>query len=152
MQYDKIADPEAVGLEGAVRAALDRLADMSPDGFCMKLHPEIVSCDPDALRLTFAYEIEPWQLNPNGIVHGGVLSAMLDTNMGYLVVALTRIPTATISQTTNFLRPAPPGKRLIAEASLDKRGRHIVFVSSKMWQEGDEKKLIATSEATYTAS
>jgi uncharacterized protein (TIGR00369 family) len=62
----------------------------------------------DPGRVTFTLDLGEYHLNPFGIVHGGVLAAMLDTAMGCAVHSL--LPPAvgylTSEMNVRFLRPA----------------------------------------------
>lgn len=66
-------------------------------------------------------------LQGNGVVQGGIISAMLDFAMVY--AAFSQIPVdasmASISQTTNFFRPVPSGE-VFAEGALEKVGRSVI--------------------------
>jgi uncharacterized protein (TIGR00369 family) len=72
--------------------------------------------------------------NLGGIVHGGVLSALLDFALGSAVVTTLKDGEwcATQSLTTDYLRPADPGETLIARARVDRRGRLAAFPSGEI--------------------
>ena len=67
---------------------------------------EPIEADPG--QVTFTLDLGEYHLNPFGIVHGGVLAAMLDTAMGCAVHSL--LPSAvgyvTSEMNVRFLRPA----------------------------------------------
>jgi uncharacterized protein (TIGR00369 family) len=87
-------------------------------------------CDKiEAGRATLVVEESIWPLNPNGAMHGGLVAAIADHCFG--VVATTvldeeRMP-ATATLTADFLRPALPP--LTFEASIDRVGRTMAFVT-----------------------
>lgn len=72
--------------------------------------------------------------NQGGWVHGGVLTGLLDMALGAAVVTTLRENewTATMSLTTDFLRPAKPGTRIVAVARVDRRGRLAAFPSGEI--------------------
>lgn len=72
--------------------------------------------------------------NMGGIVHGGVLSALLDFALGAAVVSTLNEGEwcATQSFTTDFLRPADPGEVLTARARVDRRGKLAAFPSGEV--------------------
>lgn len=83
----------------------------------------------EAGRATLVVEESVWPLNPNGAMHGGLVTAIADHCFG--VVATTvldeeRVP-ATATLTADFLRPALPP--LTFEASIDRIGRTMAFVT-----------------------
>lgn len=72
-------------------------------------------------------EITPEMHNPNGVVHGAVLFAMLDTAMGAATMSLLEegMACASIEVHLRFLRPVASG-RLTARTTVLKGGRRVV--------------------------
>lgn len=72
--------------------------------------------------------------NLGGWIHGGVLAGLLDFALGAAVVTTLGEGewTATQSLTTDFLRPATPGERLVARARVDRRGKLAAFPSGEV--------------------
>lgn len=70
----------------------------------------------------------------NGVVQGGIISAMLD--FGMIFAAFSKIPVdssvATVSQTTNYFRPVFPGD-LVVEAELEKAGRTLISARASLF-------------------
>lgn len=70
-----------------------------------------------------------WPLNPNGAVHGGMVTAWADHCFGLVAsTALSpgQVP-ATATLTAEFLRPALPP--LTFDARVDRSGRSLAFIS-----------------------
>lgn len=89
-----------------------------------------VSCTKiESGRVTLVVEESVWPLNPTGGVHGGLVVALADHCFG--IVALTVLDQghmpATATLTADFLRPALPP--LTFEASIDRLGRTMAFVT-----------------------
>jgi acyl-CoA thioesterase len=86
--------------------------------------------------------------NPNGVVHGAVYFAMVDTAMGAATMSV--LPNGTyctsVEVQIRFIRPAAAGV-LIANASVVKRGRSIVHLEARILDA--EEKLIATGGGTF---
>ncbi len=87
-------------------------------------------------------------LNPNGVVHGGVLFTMVDTAMGRATMSVLEEGQlcASIEVQMRFLRPVAGG-RLEAETGVIRRGRKIVHLESRI-RDGDGA-LIATGAGTF---
>src|SRR5664280_257764 len=86
--------------------------------------------------------------NPNGVVHGAVYFAMVDTAMGAATMSLLsdgRFCTSVEVQ-LRFIRPAANGV-LIADVSVVKMGRSVVHLEARV-HDGDER-LIATGGGTF---
>src|ERR1017187_5719528 len=86
--------------------------------------------------------------NPNGVVHGAVYFAMVDTAMGAATMSLLsdgRFCTSVEVQ-LRFIRPAANGV-LIADVSGAKMGRSVVPLEARV-HDGDER-LIATGGGTF---
>lgn len=94
-------------------------------------------------------EVGPDHLNPNGVVHGAVLFALVDTAMGKSTMSVVDEPglyCASIEVALRFIRPAVAG-RLTATASVVKRGRNVVHLDARIM--GDDQRLIATAAGTF---
>ncbi|HMS11472.1 MAG TPA: PaaI family thioesterase [Microthrixaceae bacterium] len=88
-------------------------------------------------------------LNPNGVVHGAVLFALLDTAMGS--AAMSVLPDGTyctsVDLQTRFIRPAVAGS-LTATVDVVKAGRHVIHLDGQVRDADD--RLIATGSGTFT--
>lgn len=86
--------------------------------------------------------------NPNGVLHGAVLFAMVDTAMGAATMSVLDegTPCASIEVHLRFLRPAPSG-RLTADVEVLKAGRRIVQLEGRVHD--DTGELIATATGSF---
>lgn len=97
----------------------------------------------------------------HGILHGGVISSVLDMAGGMAVMAsaIHKHPSATVEELANIVGKCStvdlqvsyvtPGKgtRFIANAFLIKSGNHLSF--TRMELTNQDSKLIATASGTY---
>lgn len=93
--------------------------------------------------------VGPEHLNPNGVVHGAVLFALVDTAMGKSTMSVLDEPDrycASIEVSLRFIRPAAAG-RLTATATVIKRGRNLVHLEAHI--HGDDRRLFATAAGTF---
>ncbi|HEX4097021.1 MAG TPA: PaaI family thioesterase [Caulobacteraceae bacterium] len=111
------------------------------------LNGEIVDLDPETGSALLAFAPDERFKQGGGIIHGGIVSTMLDTVLA--LAAFTRLRAgqsfATVSLTTHFLRQALPGRHL-ASARLDRMGARMIFASGELRREGEDTPL-----ATATA-
>jgi len=94
-------------------------------------------------------DVGPDHLNPNGVVHGAVLFALVDTAMGKSTMGVVDEPgsyCASIEVALRFIRPAVGG-RLTATATVVKRGRSVVHLDARVV--GDDDRLVATAAGTF---
>jgi uncharacterized protein (TIGR00369 family) len=94
-------------------------------------------------------EVGADHLNPNGVVHGAVLFALVDTAMGKATMSALDEPgryCASIEVSLRFIRPAVTG-RLTATATVVKRGRSVVHLDGRIVD--DDDRLIATAAGTF---
>ena len=84
--------------------------------------------------------------NMGGWIHGGVLSGLLDFALGAAVVATLEKGEwcATMSLTTDFLRPGKPGERLTARGRVERRGKLAAFPVGEVVGESGEVLARAT--------
>jgi len=84
--------------------------------------------------------------NSNGVVHGSVVHALLDTVMGMQSFrAAGRAPVATAEISVRFLRPIFDG-RLEARARVLHVGKRLVVVEGEVQREGE---VMAVGQATF---
>ncbi|HET6953971.1 MAG TPA: PaaI family thioesterase [Acidimicrobiales bacterium] len=87
-------------------------------------------------------------LNPNGVVHGAVLFALVDTAMGKAV--MSTLPEgrfcASVDVQLRFVRPASEGE-LVADVEVLRQGRQVVHLDARVHDGAD--RLIATAAGTF---
>ena len=94
-------------------------------------------------------DVGPDHLNPNGVVHGAVLFALVDTAMGKATMSVVDEPgryCASIEVSLRFIRPAVAGA-LTATATVVKRGRSVVHLEARVL--GDDDRLVGTATGTF---
>jgi len=90
-------------------------------------------------------------LNRQGLLHGGVMTTLLDAVLGYCGIH-TALPARdrramTLSMTTNFVGAARPGDEVIATARRTGGGRSVFFASAEARDQNG--RLLATAESVY---
>ncbi len=93
-------------------------------------------------------EVSEDLLNPNGVVHGGVLFTMVDTAMGQATMTLLEEGQlcASIEIHIRFLRPVSAGQ-LEADATVIRRGRRVIHLESRICDM--DGLLVATGAGTF---
>ncbi len=87
-------------------------------------------------------------MNPNGVAHGAVAFALMDTAMGAAVVSILDESQlcATVEIHTRYHRPASQG-RLRAEAMVLTSGRRLIQLEAKTFDADD--RLVASATGSF---
>jgi len=84
-----------------------------------------------------------------GVIAGGVITTLLDQICGVAVVSGMQHPTpvATIDLRIDYMRPAIPGRDVIAEAQCYKRGKSVAFVRAVAYEDGPDNPIAHATAA-----
>lgn len=86
-----------------------------------------------------------------GVIHGGVITALLDSCAGAAVMSdeAGKAGTATLDLRIDYMRSAIPGKRIFASAEVFHAARSVAFVRVLAYED-DPAEPIATGTASFT--
>jgi uncharacterized protein (TIGR00369 family) len=95
------------------------------------LHGTLLTVDADSCTVT--YVVRPEMTNPAGILHGGIMAAMLDELIG-MTVHLEAGDTffASVNLAVDYLAAARIGDEVIARTRIVRRGKRIVNVEGTL--------------------
>lgn len=104
---------------------------------------------PPLLRLRLPFQDFLTGNPESGVLHGGAISALLDTACGFIAMASLDPPrpVATLDLRIDYLRPARGGLDVLAEAEAYRITRRMVFLRACAWQEPEGKRLEVASAA-----
>ena len=111
------------------------------------LEPEYVDCDPEKMITRIRYKRFKWEENGRKEVHGGVISAMMDTSMGVTAMAFLGHDVSTADMSVSFIRPFK-GRTFIIESEVIHLGRRIVRLSARAFDE-ETGKLLASGTSNF---
>jgi uncharacterized protein (TIGR00369 family) len=92
-----------------------------------------------------AFEVADFMFNPQGSLHGGVLTTALDISMGHLLNRRSG-PGATLELKVQFLAPVRGG-RVRCRGAVLRQGRSLAFLTSEAHD--DEGRMVAFATATW---
>jgi uncharacterized protein (TIGR00369 family) len=129
-----------------------KLLDFAKDfAFFRLVGFEVLDCAPKWSRCQI--RLRPELLNPNGVLHGGVISTLIDASITqamlmtdeYQVIRDTKGAMSTVDLHIKYLRPISSGLA-ICEATIVHLGKRIVHAQSEV--KSEEGKPIALGSAS----
>ena len=126
-----------------------KLIDALP--FSQALGMQLVGADGGHVALELPYNTQLVGDPASGVIHGGAVSALLDTCCGVSVMNHPKgtFMTATLDLRIDYMRPATPGQRIVARAECYHVTRSVAFVRAQALDE-DEARPVATASAAFT--
>lgn len=115
----------------------------------MRLHPE----DGEFTVASIPYDERFIGDAATGVIHGGVVTTLLDTACGFAAMRKTGLAgmVATLDLRVDYMRPARPGKAIFTRAECYRFTRSIAFCRGVAYEE-DPDDPVATAAGAFILS
>lgn len=112
---------------------------------------DVVNLEDGTAVVTMPYDKKLIGDPKTGVIHGGAVSALMDTACGAAVMSHPSNPagTATMDLRIEYLRAAKPGQSITTSATCYHVTRSVAFVRATATDE-DADNLVATATGTFT--
>jgi uncharacterized protein (TIGR00369 family) len=126
-----------------------KIADGNPNPVSSWLDGTLISASMGTITVEF--EVREDQCNHAGILHGGIISTMLDEIMGMTLITVEiQHLYVTINLTVDFLFGAKPGEKIKVVSEVFRVGKKIANVEAKMYNA--EGKILAKGTSNLAAT
>jgi len=130
------------------RALAQQFVDALPHSKALGMEVEAVAQGHVTMRLPWNAELvgDP----RTGVLHGGAISALMDSTSGTAVMTLPEgFGTATLDLRIDYMRAATPGQAVKAVAECYHVTRSVAFTRTTAYDE-DESRPVATATGAFT--
>jgi uncharacterized protein (TIGR00369 family) len=145
-----MTDPDPPSGYGAGQDNVERVRQMmqwTPQGRALGL--ELVKTEGTRVWGRAPYRAELVGDPDTGVIAGGVLTTFLDHVCGMAAVLAMREPAsvATIDLRIDYMRPAEPGRDILAEAHCYKIGKNVAFVRAVAYEDSPDNPIANATSA-----
>ena len=118
---------------------------------CKELNMNVDEVGPGNASLSMPYDERLIGDPATGVIHGGAVSALMDTCCGAAVIAHPKagFATATLGLRIDYMRAATPGQSIRAIAECHHVSKNVAFVRASAFDD-DSDNPVATASGSFT--
>ncbi|MEA5082790.1 MAG: PaaI family thioesterase [Lachnospiraceae bacterium] len=136
-------------MEKTIETAIAVTKSKGKSGIIEMMGPKFFGCSYENKELSTVFHVEKWELNPQGSMHGGLVSTAFDTTFGILShYHADDCFITTVDLSTRYLKPIPLGSDLIVKVKACSVGRTLVSLTGEAYLAGKDI-IVATASSTF---
>lgn len=119
---------------------------------CKALNMSMDLLEPSQAIMSMPYDKRLIGDPETGVIHGGAVSALMDTCGGASVFMHPENagPSVTLDLRIDYMRPAKPGERIVAQAHCFHVTRTVAFVRVTAWAGENKAESVATATGAFS--
>ena len=127
-----------------------RMAESLKGALVEEIIPTLVNYEHGSGTAEFKFSVKPNMRNSMGIVHGGIISTLLDNAMGMVASSLIKKGwTPTVNMQVSFLKPVVPQGVIHISVKVISTGRTFVNTAAELWEEGRPERPLASATGIF---
>lgn len=132
-----------------LRESVDKTRASSENRLNQMLKPEFESCDYEAQTVDLRFELEDWEMNPRGELHGGSIASMFDVALGITARCASRSKqVATTDISVSYLRRVEADDTVYIKTKVQKSGKLMTRITAEAMS-GKTGKVVATAQSSF---
>ena len=139
-------ETEQAFMERLLTAVFAEKSDELSDRINDKMAPRFSGCSAQDRSMSVSFTAQQWMLNPNGTLHGGILSTAVDMALSVLARYLAKKRVMVTAQLSlNFLRAIQENDTFTVHATADHVGRRSVVIHAYVTINDTDKRAATAS-------
>lgn len=119
------------------------------NGAVRNIQPHFVSCNFAEGENVLSFPVLDWEMNPQQMVHGGIISTCFDTALGVLCHYYGKPHNlVTVQLSVSFLKPVPKKDTMLFHSKIKSFGRSLVMVEGEAYLQSSHE-IVATASAIF---